>query len=192
MPERAHVTSVEAIDAFRASLIIYLTKARPALEDIGDEVLRTRMWLQNDQIVHWENQVRRRLMALEQAQQALFSAELSKLRAATDAEQMAVQRARRALTEAEEKLRRVKQWHREYDSRVDPLAKQLDQMHNVLTNDIPKAIAHLANVIKVLNEYADLAPPSLESPGPLPADAKSDKPSGAPPADNATSGEVKP
>ena len=33
MAERAHVTSVEAIEAFRANLIAYLGKARPLLED---------------------------------------------------------------------------------------------------------------------------------------------------------------
>ena len=76
----AHVTSTEAIAAFRASLIVYLSKARPVLEDACDEVSRTRQWLQFDRRPHWENQLRRRTRDLENAQQALYSARLANLR----------------------------------------------------------------------------------------------------------------
>src|SRR5512137_2899868 len=131
MQERAHITSVEALEDFRASLIVYLSKVRPTLDEVSSEVLRTRLWLQNEQRTHWENEVRRRTKVLEQAQQTEFGARLSNLRDSTDAERMAVMRARRALEEAEEKLRRVKHWSREYDSRIEPLAKQLDQLQNV-------------------------------------------------------------
>ena len=34
MPQRAHVTSLSAIEAFRANLIVYLSKARPTLEEV--------------------------------------------------------------------------------------------------------------------------------------------------------------
>ena len=42
MAEQAQVTSVEAVEAFRASLIIFLTKARSVLEETSDDVLRAR------------------------------------------------------------------------------------------------------------------------------------------------------
>jgi len=161
MPERANISSIEALDAFKANLIVYLSKARPSLEEVSDEVIRTRIWLQSDQVIYWENQVRRRIKVLEQAQQALFSAGLAKLRPATDAEQMAVHRAKRALTEAEEKLKRVKQWNREFDSRIEPMAKQLDQLRTVLTTDMPKAVAHLDRVVKTLVAYTDMTAPSI-------------------------------
>jgi hypothetical protein len=77
---KANVTSVEALKAFRASLIIYVSKARPALEEVSADVQRMRSWLENDQRTHWENQLRRRLKVLEQAQQALFSAKIGNLR----------------------------------------------------------------------------------------------------------------
>ena len=128
MTERAHVTSVDALESFRANLIVYLGKARPTLDEIGAEVLRTRLWIENDRRTFWEAQVRRRLKALEQAQQALFSARVSNLRQETSAELMALQRAKRALEEAEAKLRILKQWSREFDSRVEPLAKELQKL----------------------------------------------------------------
>ena len=94
MAERAHVSSVDALEAFRATLIIYLSKARPVLEEVSSDILRTRMWLQNDQRIHWETQLRRRTKELEQAQQALSSARVSDFREHISTEQMAVQRAR--------------------------------------------------------------------------------------------------
>src|SRR5690349_20703264 len=96
MPDRAHVTSVEAIELFRANLIAFLGKSRPVLEDACDEVFRARNWLQQDRRTHWENQLRRRRKLLEEAQQAFFAARVGSLRDATSAEANAVNRAKRA------------------------------------------------------------------------------------------------
>ena len=76
----AHVTSTEAIESFRTHLINYLAKTRPVLEDACDEVVRTRVWLQQDRRIHWENQFRKRTRDLENANQALYSARLANLR----------------------------------------------------------------------------------------------------------------
>ena len=163
MPERANVTSSEAIESFRASLIAYLGKARPILDDGADEVSRTRQWLQMDRRTHWEAQVRRRAKILEQAQQAVFSAGLSNLRDTTSAEQAAVVRAKRALNEAEEKLRVVKRWTMEFDNRVEPLVKQLEGLRTMLANTMPKAAVQLAQTVKVLEAYANVAPVGTSS-----------------------------
>jgi hypothetical protein len=152
----AHVTSTDAIESFRAALIVYLSKSRPILEDACDEVIRTRQWLQHDRRVHWENQLRRRTRELENAQQALYSARLANLRDETTAEQTAVLRAKRAVTEAEEKLKLVKRWTMEFDQRAGPLVKQLEQLRTMLSNDMPKAAAHLSQVLKTLEAYANV------------------------------------
>jgi hypothetical protein len=162
MPQGAHVTSVEDIEAFRSGLVLYLSKARPALEEVSAEVVRTRLWLQNDQRLYWENQVRRRTKELEQAQQALFSSGIASMHGGNDAERMAVQRARRNLEEAEAKLKRVKHWSREFDGHTDPLTRQLDSLHTLLSNDMLKATAFLTEALKALDAYADIAPPSID------------------------------
>src|SRR6266404_5467016 len=147
MAERAHVTSVAALEAFRATLIIYLSKARPTLEEVSSDILRTRMWLQNDQRLNLEAQVRRRTKELEQAQQALSSARVSEFREHISTEQMAVQRARRALEEVETKLKRLKMWNREFDSRVQPLAKQLEKLHTLLSHDMVQASTFITQAV---------------------------------------------
>ena len=164
MPDRAHVTSVDALESFRSSLIVYLSKARPTLEEVSADVQRTRGWLEGEQRMYWENEVRRRTRALEEAQQALFSAKLSNLREASAMEQMAVQRTKRALDDAEAKLRTLKQWNRVFDNRVGPLVKQMEKLHTVLANDMVQAVAFLTQAISTLDAYAEIAPPLAAAP----------------------------
>src|SRR3974390_339634 len=113
MPEQARVTSIEALQAFRSNLIVYLSQARPLLEEVSANVLRTHLWFENEQRTHWENQIRRRLKELQQAQQALFSAKLGSLGHEMSAEQLVVHRAKRSMEEAEAKLKIVKKGDRE-------------------------------------------------------------------------------
>ncbi len=153
MPTRANVTSVEALESFRANLIVYLSKARPTLEEVSDEVIRTRVWLDSTQLHHWKNQARRRTQKLQDAQQTLFSAELSNLREVSVAERMAVHKAKLSLEEAEEKLRRIKKWNRDFGSQVEPLAKQLEKLQTVLANNLPQAITFLGEAVKNLDAY---------------------------------------
>lgn len=160
MSTRANVTSLDALESFRTKLIVYLSKARPTLEEVSDDVIRTRVWLETDRRVHWENQVRRATQKLQDAQQAVFSADLSNLREVSAAERNAVTKAKRALDEAENKLRIVKKWNRDFANHVEPLAKQLEKLQTVLTNNLPQAIAYLANAVKTLDDYRGVAPVS--------------------------------
>ena len=157
MPQKAHVTSLEAIELFRSNLIIYLSQARPALDEVSAEVMRTRSWLETDQCLHWENQMRRRVKVLEQAQQALFSSRLGTLSKETAEEQFAVHRAKAAVVEADLKLRIIKKWNREFEGRVQPLVKQMEKLHMVLSNDMVKAVAYLTQAIKTLAAYGERA-----------------------------------
>jgi hypothetical protein len=164
MAEKAHVASVEALESFRASLILFLSKARPTLEEVSDDALRTKLWLQNDQQTHWEKEVRRRGRELEQAQQELFSAKVSNLKEETAAQLMAVQHARRALREAEEKRDLLRKWNREFENRTSPLLRQIGQLHTFLTTDMSQAVAFLTQAVQAIEAYTRLSP-STESPG---------------------------
>jgi predicted ATPase len=167
MPDRAHVTSVDALESFRSSLIVYLSKARPTLEEVSADVQRTRGWLEGEQRTYWENEFRRRHRALAEAQAAVFSSRISKLREVSAAEQMAVRRAKRDLDEADAKLRVVKQWNRVFDNRVDPLVKQMEKLHTVLANDMVKAVAFLKQAIDTLHNYAGVIPATAAGAAPV-------------------------
>lgn len=158
MADKAHVTSLDSINAFRSDLLVYISKARPTLEEVSAEVLRRRMWLENEQRTHLEAELRRRARDLEQAQQALFSSRISNLREETAAEVQAVHRAKRALEDTDTKLRALKRWIREFDSRVQPVVKQLEKFHTVLSVDLPKAAAYLEQALRALEAYAEVGP----------------------------------
>jgi hypothetical protein len=166
MGDKAKVTDVDAIEAFRATLIVYLGKARPTLEEASAEVLRTRLWLENEQRTYWDKEIRKRTRELEQTQQALFDAKLSNLRDESAAEVLAVRRAKRGVEEAEVKSRVLKHWNRDFESRVQPLVKQMEKLHTLLANDLPKAVAHLGQLVKTLDAYSEGPAPAGGGPTP--------------------------
>ncbi len=169
MPQRAQVRSIDAIEAFRSHLIVYLSQARPALEEAAAEVMRTRSWVENDQRTFWENQLRRRHKELEQIQQALFSARLGPLRKESAADQLAFHRAKRAVEDAEDKLRVVRKWAREFDNRVQPLLKQTEKLHTVLSHDMVNAVGFLTQVLNTLAAYAETIPAPAAPPSQPPS-----------------------
>lgn len=179
MATRAKITSVEALESFRSNLIVYLSKARPTLDEVSDEVIRARVWLESDRRVHWEGQVRRLGQKLQDAQQAVFSAELSNLREVSAAERMAVQRAKRALEEAQAKLALVKKWNRNFANEVMPIAKQLEKLQAVFTTNLPEAIAYLGQAVRTLESYSDVAPTEAGRVTPVRYDDASTPESGA-------------
>ena len=74
MADRSHVTSFEAIEAFRADMIIFLSKARPTVEEVSNELQRMRVWLEGEQRDYWSKELRVLGRQLEDAQQELFAA----------------------------------------------------------------------------------------------------------------------
>lgn len=183
MADRAQVTSVEAIEAFRSALIVYLSKARPALEEIANEVLRARQWLQNDQRRLWEGEMKLRTKKLERAQAELFSVSMSKFQEVSAAQQLLVHRAKDAFEEAQKKLAMLKKWDRELDNRSEPLVKQVDQFQSFVTSEMPKAIAYLSQVIRALEAYTEVRMSGA-------AEAPAPEISGEPPMDGAASAEI--
>jgi hypothetical protein len=163
----ANVLSNEAIEIFRVRLLVYLSKVKPLLEDSRDDVIRAREWVRGDRATHWRGELNRRRRKLEQAQQALFAARFSDLRETSSAELMAVERAKRAVTEAEDKLRAIKRWTLEFDHRVLPLLKHLDHLNTTFANELPKGAEYLREIVKALEAYTEnIAPSSIEKTGP--------------------------
>lgn len=157
MAKKAHVTSLAVLEGFRSALILYLERANSALDDTRDEVRRTRAWVQQDQRMHWQGQVKRLRKQLEQAEGELFTSRLSSMTTNSAARQMAVTRLRRMVRTAEEKLASVKRWGQKFDSVLDPMLKKMESLQFVLSHDLPKAVTTLSNVQKTLDAYMRLS-----------------------------------
>jgi len=161
MSNQAQITSIESLETFRADLVVFLSQMQPVMDEAGGEVTRMKFWLQNEQREFWEGQLRRRRRRLEEAQAEWLNARLSTLQVSSSAQQFAVQRAQRAVHEAEEKLALLKKWDRELENLTDPLLKPVGQLQGFLATDMNKAVAYLAQSIQALEAYTDVAAPGL-------------------------------
>ena len=170
--QQAKVTSLDALEAFRSSAIVFMTKARRAVDQASDEVRRTRHWLEGDRRTFWEGELRKRTRAFERAEQELVSARFSEFNESMHIQKAALRKAKDAVDAATEKLRAIKTWSRNFDGHFDPMVKRLDTLRQYLEHDMPKAIAYLTQVITTLESYTQLM-------GGGPVDATPD--SGAPP-----------
>ena len=163
MADRAHVTSVEAVESFRADLIVFQSRVRARVEEACDEVVRTKVWVQIDRRRYWRAEARRRSGKLEKARADLSSARLSQFNASTTLPMMAVQRAELADQEAKAKIAVLKKWDRELENRTDPFLKQITQLQWFMARDMGRAVAYLAQVVRALEAYADVAQPGTST-----------------------------
>jgi hypothetical protein len=180
MQDRAHITSIEAIESFRNALVAYREKACSALDEAGTAIQRFKDWLRHERKAYWQNEVRVRGQAFEEARQAWFASRLLEQRT-TGTREVAYKRARHALREAEEKLAVVKRWGQACDSQIDPLARQVDAMYKLLSSDVARSIAYLGQVAGTLGDYAGLTPRGSGGIAPVPGTG--DATGGDPPPD---------
>ncbi|MFN0080628.1 MAG: hypothetical protein ACKVY0_29520 [Prosthecobacter sp.] len=160
MADQARISNLDAIEAFRSALIVFISKTRQALDTVQDAVKKNRAWLQTEQPAFWSSQIKQRQKRLDQAQQELMSARMSEFVETPAAQQMAVRKARAALEEAQAKMERTKAWSRDYDRTVDPLARKLDSLRDFIDSDLALAIAHLVEIQKILDAYNETPMPA--------------------------------
>jgi hypothetical protein len=120
------------------------------------------VWMEMEKRPYWMKQFLVRGQRLEEAESALFSSKLSTLGKGqvSASQQGAVQKARAAVAEAEEKLHGIGRWQRDYEKSTGPLLKQLEKLDNLLALDLPNAVAYLNEAIDTLQKYSDLDVPS--------------------------------
>lgn len=152
----ARVTSIDALDDFRAKLLVYCARARRLLDDVNDEVVRTRVWLQSDRLPYWKKQVWLKQKKLAAADQELMTARLSDMPEAVQARRIVVNKCKAALRETEARFERVKKWVKHYGSAVEPKAKVVIQMRQVVDHELRKAIAFLEQAASTLAAYAEI------------------------------------
>lgn len=153
--QQAKVTSLDALESFRSSAIIFTTKARRAVDQAAEEVHRTRQWLETDRRLFWETEGRKRQRALERAQQEMVSARFSEFNKTMTMQKAALRKAEAAVAEANDKVRAIKTWVRNFDTTFDPMVKRLEGMRFFLEQDMPKAITYLLDIIRTLETYAE-------------------------------------
>ncbi|HRJ74033.1 MAG TPA: hypothetical protein PLS03_17550 [Terrimicrobiaceae bacterium] len=164
MADQAKITSIEVLESFRSSLILFIHRAHTRIDEVGDEVRRTRSWLQSDRRIHWEGEIRRRRRILDQAEAELHSARMSALTGNHSLQVLAARRARASVEDAEKKLQNVRRWSRDFDGAAEPLVKRLEILRGELDHELPKALAFLVAAQSALEAYAASGPPPRTDP----------------------------
>ncbi len=155
MAEEARVRSVESLEYFRTALIVFLTKARIALGHAEDAVKRGRYWVEQEQQNHWIQELKKRNRKLAQTQQEVLSAKLSEFKDNAMLQERMLRRAKESVAEAEEKLKHVKKWSREFDRLFDSAMKGLRPLGDCLEHDMPAAVAWLEQALRALSAYLE-------------------------------------
>ncbi len=163
MADQARISNLDAIEAFRVALVVFISKTRQSLDSVQDAVKKTRGWVQTEQPGYWAAQIRLHQKRLDQAQQELLTARMSDFVDTPSAQQMAVRKARAALEAAQAGAARTKVWGRDFDRIIDPLARKADSLRDVLDSDLIKAVAYLAEIQKILQAYSETPAPQASS-----------------------------
>ncbi|WP_395745560.1 hypothetical protein [Prosthecobacter sp.] len=164
MADQARISNLDSIEAFRVALSVFISKTRQTLDAIQDEVKRTRAWLQTEQPAYWQQQIRLLQRKLDQAQAELTTARMSDFVEAASIQKAAVRKATAALEEAQAKAQRTKAWGRDFDRAVDPLARKIEGLRDVIDGDLAKAQAYLVEIQKILQAYNETPAPPASSP----------------------------
>jgi hypothetical protein len=159
MADEAKVRSVESLEYFRSALLTFLSKARKAVGHAEDGVKRGRYWVEQEQHNHWMQEGKKRARKLAQAQAELLTAKLSKFRDGIMLQEKLARRAKQDMEEAENKLRQVKRWTREFDRTFDPATKGLTQLREFLEHDIPRGVSWLEQALRTLGAYLEREKP---------------------------------
>ena len=160
----ANVRSVEALKDFKLAMVTFAEEARVGLDSVQMELRRYRDWLERDQLGYWKSQIKHWQEQVSMARTELHRRQLSAQNsdAISDTEQKeALQKAKRRLDEAEEKVAVIKklipvfeQAAAQYNAASQPLG---DRLSGAFVN----SLASLEKMITAIEAYAAVAPPTM-------------------------------
>lgn len=155
MSSSANVHSIQALEELRNALLRFKSEAQNALNGAEGEINHTRIWLQ-ERLQYWQNELRRRRYALEEAQTILRACLNSGTRDRPPdcrGPQAAVGQAQRRMEEAEQELRTVQEHIKKVEQAVGSYQQQARRLIETLENELLKGAALLSNSTSILRSY---------------------------------------
>jgi hypothetical protein len=160
---KARVDSLDVLKSFRAALWKFSESASAALAEAEGEVHRMLVWLETEQLTYWQSQIRKRHETVEKCKEAYRQKTLFKDAAGTRSsgfdERKALEKAQRALTEAEEKHANVKRYVRVLQKELQNYTGAVQRFAGDVAMELPNAAAKLEKMEEQLERYVALAAP---------------------------------
>jgi hypothetical protein len=164
MSQAARLTSIDLLPTLSASIQKFRSEAGAALDDLGIEMRRASEWIHHDRKDYWEQELRRAYERLNQAQLQLQQAKTARRvgdrEPACIDEQRAVQRARRRVDVAQQKIAAVRAWTNKIDRAMDDFRRARTVFSTWLETDMAKAAATLNKMSERLTTYVSMESPT--------------------------------
>lgn len=159
---QARVESLDVLKGFKVALVKFIEAANVALVDAESDLNRTRLWIETEQSTHWQRQIRQRQDKLARAEEALRMKKVFKdvtgARQSYIDEEKAVQKARRALEEAQHKAAATTAWKRKMEKVSHDFRGSIQKLSTTVSADLPAAVARVENLLRTLEQYVALGP----------------------------------
>lgn len=172
----ARITSIGVLQTTASALQRFRGEASGALDDLDIELRRILDWIHHDRKEYWDHELRRSFEMVSQAriqlQQARISRQVAGHEPACIDEKRALERAKRRLEIAEQKVQAVRLWAHAIDRAIEEYQRSRAQFLTWLDTDMLQAVAALDRMSASLESYVSLetpvsphaATPSTESP----------------------------
>jgi hypothetical protein len=169
MPE-AKVESIEAIANFKRALFKFAESANAALTDAEADMVGVHRWLDHEQRVYWQNNVRKATELVSRCEDALrqkrvFKDSSGRTPSAVD-EEKALAKAKRMKEHAEDRLENVKRYAPRLAREIMLYKGQVQRFATFVASDIPAAAAKLDKMVDALEAYVNLAASDASMPTP--------------------------
>lgn len=155
MAQGAKVLSVSDLAAFRAALIEFADEARMALSSAQSESARTLSWLRLEQAPRWESERARRQELLARARSELVQRQaMADMDRRPDVDlKKSVDRAARALQDAERMADATRRWATTIDRESAIFEGRCQSLAALVEGDIPRAVAYIDGLVQSLDAY---------------------------------------
>jgi uncharacterized protein YaaR (DUF327 family) len=168
MSNVARVDSIEALKAFRMALLKFQEACHVALGDAEGEMQRMLIWLETEQLQHWQGQVRKCSEAVSRAKEAvrmkkIFKDQTGGRQSAVD-EEKALALALKRLEEAQQKLVNTRTYARKLQKEILSYKGSIQRFVTAVTADLPVAVSRLESLAGALDAYVAASVPGSPEP----------------------------
>jgi hypothetical protein len=174
MGATAKLTSTDALTRLKLALQYFHLGANDGLTAVAMEVQRFIDWVEHDRAKFWAMKVRKGFDKIAEARSNLERCQMMNVAGHTPEcrdEKKALERAKRELAYAEEKVAKVKHWSRALRHEATEYQARAGQLTGWLEGEFPKAVAALERMIAAIENYLAVTAPQGRDPSAATSDA---------------------
>jgi hypothetical protein len=163
MSPRARVTTIDALPEMAGALDRFRLEVSAALDDLDMEVRRALEWIHHDAKDYWKKESRRGSEKVSEAriqlQQATTMRRMADHTPTCIDEKKALEKAKRRLQMADDKVLAVQRWAHAIDRAADDYRAARGPVAGWLDSELPKALAALKRMREALEIYVRMQAP---------------------------------